>query len=431
MSDDRARYLHLIQRYYPFRGGSERYFQAFSERFAANGAGVQVLTSDAWDLEYFWDPRAGRVDGPETEHNGVAIRRVPVRHLPLATLSHRAIRRLMAESGRLRLPGRDLFLAQGSRFGPWMPDLAAELERVDVPELVNSANIAFESMIACAERYTRRHGVPHVITPFLHVGEADDSRVVRYYTMPHQIELLRCADAVMLLTEVERKTLLRYGLDERRLHVVGAGIDVESVTGGNASAMRERLNIDGAIVLALGAAAYDKGTIHLIEAVESIREKGNNVNLVLAGPMMGDVRRMIDALDDKRRRGMHALGFVSDAERRDLLAAADVLALPSRTESFGLVFMEAWANSKPVIGARAGAITAVVSDGEDGLLVPFADVPALANAIQTLTNSESLAREIGARGQAKVVTEDQWYERVRDVYAAVSGATTAPESIGA
>ncbi len=289
MSDGGPRYTHVIQRYFPFRGGSERYFQAFSERFARDGARVQVVTSDAWDLEYFWDPHAGHIDGRRSEHNGVSIRRVPVHHLPVAALTHRAIRRMMAESGRLPVPGRHTFLAQGSRFGPWLPDLDSELERAGPPDLVNSANIAFESMIVAAERYARHHDVPHIVTPFLHVGETDDSRVVRYYTMPHQIDLLRRADAVMLLTNVERDALLERGLDERKLHIVGAGIDVESVTGGDAVAARKRLAIDGAIVLALGAAAFDKGTIHLIEAIQSLRRKGEDVHLVIAGPMMSDV----------------------------------------------------------------------------------------------------------------------------------------------
>ncbi len=419
MSQRTPAYAHVIQRYYPFRGGSERYFQAFSERFARGGASVQVVTSDAWDLEYFWDPRRKRVDERQSEHNGVKITRVPVRHLPAASLTHRAIRRVMAESTRVAIPGRGLLLAAGSRFGPWLPTLDEELRQIERPDLVNSANIAFESMIVAAERLARRHGVPHVITPFLHLGEAHDSRVRRYYTMPHQIELLRRADALMVLTGLEADYLRSSGVDESKIRIVGAGIDVESVTGGAGEAMRERLGIDGAIVLALGAAAYDKGTIHLIEAVNQLRQTGSDVHLVMAGPMMADVDRVLRSLSGKEREGIHALGFVSDEERRDLLAAASMLALPSRTESFGLVFMEAWANGLPVIGALAGAIPSVVTDGQDGLLVEFGDVAGLAYAIDAITASPRLASEMGEHGRAKVVSEEEWFERVRGVYASL------------
>ena len=77
--------------------------------------------------------------------------------------------------------------------------------------------------------------------------------------------------------------------------------------------------------------------------------------------------------------------------------------------------MEAWANLKPVIGARAGAIPAVVSDGEDGLLVPFGDVAALADAFDSSFNLHQWRGHSARRGSSKVVTEDAWFERVRDL----------------
>jgi glycosyltransferase involved in cell wall biosynthesis len=417
------RFLHVIQRYYPFRGGSERYFQAFSERFAALGMAVDVVTSDAWDLEFFWDPGAKRISEACSEENGVRIRRVPVRHLPLPRLTHRAIRRLMAESSRASFPGRLSFLTVGSGFGPWLPTLAERLESGAPPDLVNSANIAFESMIATASDFARRHDVPHIVTPFLHFGDPDDPKVRRYYTMPHQIALLRRADALMVLTELEADYLESQGIATERVHIVGAGIDVASVTGGDGDAARSRLGIDGPFVLALGAAAFDKGTVHLIQAVSQLNRSDTGVQLVIAGPVLSEIDALMRSLPAEDRREIRLLGFVTESERRDLLAACDLLALPSRTESFGLVFMEAWANHKPIIGARAGAIPAVVRDGEDGILVKFGDVTALAAAISTLLRSPELGAKMAASGFAKVVDESVWFERVRAVYENVLGRT--------
>jgi glycogen(starch) synthase len=425
MTAPRPFYLHLIQRYYPFRGGSERYFQGLSERFVSVGARVQVVTSDAWDLEYFWDPRRKRVPETVDRHNGVDIRRVPVHHLPISSITHRAIRRLMAESCRAPFPGQMELLRQGSRFGPWLPDLEATLRDIEAPDLINSANVAFESMIATAHRLSRCWEIPHVVTPFLHLGEGASSRVRRYYTMPHQLELLRRADRLLVLTDFEGQFLAKIGIDEARIRVVGAGIDVDGVTRGDGGRIRERLRIDGVIVVSLGAAAFDKGTVHLIDAVNLLRQRGLDVHLVLAGPMMTEVERYLRAQSDRARIGIHALGFVSDEERRDLLAAATVLALPSRTESFGLVFMEAWANGLAVVGAKAGAIPSVVSDGIDGLLVHFGDVPALADSIETIITRPDLAAQLGANGRSKVVSEEQWFERVRAVYEELLGSPSA------
>jgi len=421
MSRSSPRYLHVIQRYYPFRGGSERYFQAFSERFAALGADVQIVTTDAWDLEYFWDPAAQSVKEQYANENGVDISRTPVRHLPLPRLTHRTIRRLMAESCRCSFPGRSSLLRAGSRFGPWLPSLDDALASCPHPDLVNSANIAFESMIAVAGSYARRNDVPHIVTPFLHLGDPDDPKVRRYYTMPHQVELLRRADALMVLTELESDFLNAQGIEYDRIHVVGAGIDVGSVTGGDGAAARARLGVEGPFVLALGAAAFDKGTVHLVQAVTRLNRSGKNVTLVIAGPLLSEIDGFMRELPTAERRPIRVLGFVSEDERRDLLAACDLLALPSRTESYGLVFMEAWANKKPVIGARAGAIPAVVRDGTDGILVKFGDVEALARAIETLIVSPETREAIGASGYTRVVDESIWFERVRAVYANVLG----------
>lgn len=416
------RLLHLIQRYYPFQGGSERYFQSISEWFAAGGHTVDVLTTDAWDLEYFWDRGARHSQPPATIHEGVRVTRVPVHHLPLARFSHRAIRRLMAESSRTRFPGQLPLLRAGSRFGPWLPELEdAAIELGARADLINSANIAFESMITVAERIARRHDVAHLVTPFVHLGEGRSSKVRRYYTMPHQIELLRRADAVIALTALERDALIELGVDGRHIRIAGAGIDRAGSTGGDAARARESLGEARPLVLALGAAAFDKGTMHLVEAVSRLNRAGTEVALVVAGPTLQEFQRFADELSEQDRRNIHVLGFISDEQKRDLLAAADLLALPSRTESFGLVFLEAWANGKPVIGARAGAIPSVVGDGEDGLLVPFGDVAALADAIRTLVEDAALGERLGRCGQAKVVDESEWLRRVEEIYQEVLG----------
>ena len=96
--DQPRRLLHIVQRYAPYEGGSENYVRELSERFAADGHAVTVLTTDAWDLEYFWNPAARRVDAPPEETvNGVRVLRFPVRHYPASSLGYRVVRRAMAE----------------------------------------------------------------------------------------------------------------------------------------------------------------------------------------------------------------------------------------------------------------------------------------------------------------------------------------------
>jgi glycosyltransferase involved in cell wall biosynthesis len=116
---------------------------------------------------------------------------------------------------------------------------------------------------------------------------------------------------------------------------------------------------------------------------------------------------------------------VSDALRHDALAAADVYAQPSRTDSFGITYLEAWCYGVPVVGALAGGVPAVISHGVDGLLVPFGDVQALAGAIDRLLGDRELARAMGAVGEAHVYRSMTWdavYERARRLYAGALAA---------
>ena len=77
--------------------------------------------------------------------------------------------------------------------------------------------------------------------------------------------------------------------------------------------------------------------------------------------------------------------------------------MPSRTDSFGIVYLEAWLNGVPVIGARAGGVPEVITDGVDGYLVDFGDVAALANRIELLLRRPEAARAMGEAGRRKVL----------------------------
>ena len=88
---------------------------------------------------------------------------------------------------------------------------------------------------------------------------------------------------------------------------------------------------------------------------------------------------------------------MSNEEVAACYAHADLFALPSTGEGFGLVFLEAMAFSKPVVGAASGGTTDVVEEGINGLLVPPNNVGALAQALSRLLCDESLRAELGRR----------------------------------
>ncbi len=414
-------YLHIIQRYYPYIGGSELYFQVLSEWFAARGDQVTVYTTDAWDLEHFWASGKRRIDWGTAprQHQGVTVRRFAVRRPPLWRFGYPVTRRLMTHLSDWPLPGGEAILRRAGAFSPWVPSLVQALHEESARfDLVHTANIALEGPILAAEAYCRRRDVPLVVTPFVHLAEGGQGRVMKYYTMRHQMATLSRAAAVVAQTALERRFLLSQGIAADQLHLVGAGVDPATVAGGDGAAFRARQNIEGPIVAIIGTTAYDKGTPHLVEAMQALWRQGREATLVIAGPTMEHFVRWFAALPIADRARCRLLGFISPEEKRDLLAAADIFALPSRTDSFGIVFLEAWCCGLPVIGARAGGVPDVITDGEDGLLVPFGAVPALADALRSLLDDPALAARLGARGRAKTLAHHTW-ERVATAFAGI------------
>ena len=421
------RILHLIQRYYPYVGGSELYIGEISERLARAGHHVEVWTTDAWDLDYFWSGRARRVSSPLDKRKGVLIRRFKVRRPPLPPIYYRALRRAMAEASDLA-PRSTPLLRSLSRLTPWVPDMERALRALPPGafDLVHSANISLESLVRAGADYSARARIPHIVTPFTHIGVGDDRSVSRYYTMRHQLELLKGANRVIVQTRLERRFLADLGVPMRLMERVGVGINPYEVAGGNANRFRLKYEVEGPIVYYIGAAAHDKGTAHTIEAMRRLWARGVNATFLMAGSTMLDsFKRYYDALPAEVRERCRWLGFISDEDKRDLQAAGDVFCMPSRTESFGIVYLEAWLNGVPVIGARAGGVPEVISDGTDGYLVEFGDVPALANRIHILLERPELAATMAERGRLKTLAEHTWDHkivRVAEIYRTVTGS---------
>jgi len=172
-----------------------------------------------------------------------------------------------------------------------------------------------------------------------------------------------------------------------------------------------------------------KGFDTLIQAMPALCRIVADINLVLAG--CGDDRPALEKLAD----GLHItrrVHFVSDLSREQLVAVyahADVFALPSSGEGFGLVFLEAMALGKPVVGGNHGGIPDIVEDGVTGVLVPHADVARLTERLTLLLTNAPLAGEMGRRGRERVLQHfrfEDFEARFQTIFDEVCPATWAP-----
>jgi glycogen(starch) synthase len=413
-------FLHVVQLYHPVASGAGRYFRAIGERLAAEGHRVTVLATDAHDLEHIWMPGRRRVE-PATEwFNGVQIVRLPIVRRPGPPLLYPALRRLMTEISRL--PDTTPLLQRLATWTPRWPGVETFFEQYGPFDLVHATNITLDFALLPVFACAQRQRIPFLCTPFIHLGEPGSRAIVRYYSMRHQIDLLRRSERVITMTGLERDFLAARGVPHERLRVVGVGVAPEDLQGGDGDRFRAEQRIDGPLVLFIGALAYDKGAIHLIKAMQRLWRAGHPGTLVLIGAPLTHFEAFYARLPQSDRARIRFLPYAPESVKRDALAAADVFALPSRTDSFGIVFLEAWCYGVPVIGARAGGIPDVITDGGDGLLVRFGDVAGLAQAIRLLLDDRALARRLGAAGREKTLRSLTWdhvYARARAVYAEV------------
>lgn len=164
----------------------------------------------------------------------------------------------------------------------------------------------------------------------------------------------------------------------------------------------------GRVILTVGrwlASERYKGMDTLITALPRLLAHRPDVQLVAVG--QGDDRAWLEDLAEKNgvRWHVHFLSGVSYAELAACYSACEIFALPSRGEGFGLVYLEAMACGKPVIGGSHGGAPEVIQDGVTGYLVPHGDAPHLATSIETLLSDPALGREMGARGRERVEHE--------------------------
>jgi glycosyltransferase involved in cell wall biosynthesis len=405
------RIVHFIHRYPPALGGSEAYFARLSGYLAGRGEQVRVETTTALDLEAFWSPKGRTSPSGTTVEDDVTICRHALRHWP----GRRYLLKLLSLLPIPRLQG---FALPCNPVAPTMWTQAAGNRQVDV---VHATAFPYAWPILCGLRLARRCGVPFLLTPFLHLGDPRNARdrTRRAYLSPAMCYLLRSADRIFVQTPVERAAVLDLGLSPDRVVLLGMGVDPAECTGGDRLRARMRWGLppDEVVIGHLANKSAEKGTIDLIQAATMLWQAGKRCRLLIAGPEMPNFTRFWSTLPQTRN--MTKLGVLSDEEKRDFYAAIDLFALPSRSDSFGIVFLEAWANGVPCIAYRAGGVADVIHHEKDGWLVDCGDIRALGVAIDQLSRESGRRRQMGEAGRSRVAIECAWQprlERVHEVY---------------
>lgn len=165
---------------------------------------------------------------------------------------------------------------------------------------------------------------------------------------------------------------------------------------------------DGRVILTVGrwlANERYKGMDTLITVLPRLLPRWPELQVLAVGD--GDDRQWLQDLAEQRGvdRHVHFLTRLKYEELAACYSACEIFALPSRGEGFGLVYLEAMARGKPVIGGAHGGAPEVIEDGVTGYLVPHGDAGQLTTSIETLLADPAMAQKMGARGKQRVEKE--------------------------
>jgi len=272
----------------------------------------------------------------------------------------------------------------------------ALLEKMDSQlgpvDLIHAGRIGREFLAWAAYKLAKRRKVPFVLTPFHH------PRWVGWRYRAY-LRLYRLADAVIALTEAEKNILMGLGVAQDRIHVLGHAPVLPE-----AAPVPGYFGPGGPVILFLGQKYAYKGLEQLVGAMPLVWREQPGTRFAFVGPETDFSRRLFARVRDQR---VIVKGRVSEDEKAAALADCAVFCLPSRQESFGGVFTEAWHYGKPVIGGNIPACAEVIDAGQDGELVGES-VEELVKTILAISANPGLARQMGGKGKKKVAEKYNW-----------------------
>lgn len=176
------------------------------------------------------------------------------------------------------------------------------------------------------------------------------------------------------------------------------------------------------IVLFIGRLHKNKGPHVLVDAAREVLEEQEHrdTRFIFIGSDDGMKKKLEEKINNEGlNEEIRVLGEVSEETKLRALSCSNMLVLPSLhdiTEVYPMVFSEAWAQKKPVIGSKVGGIPYRIEDGENGLLVEPGSTTQLAEAIQKLLKNKELAKEMGTNGKKGVKTWKEVAEEAEEIY---------------
>jgi len=410
--------LYFPTRYFPAISGAEFYIQSVAEILNLKyNYDIHVYTSTAIDFKALREPSRRIIKLGEKYYdnvNNLKITRFPVMY---NVLQDEKLKFIKKEASYRDLELSDECLIEYLRNGPYLEKF---LENMAHPtkisfDLIHTSFLPYFNTILTL-MLGNLTNKPTVCTPFFHFSNPR-------YLNKNYFEALHKFDKIIACTHLEKKILEeKLGIPEEKIKVISMGVDYKKFILPQKQSPK-RFNFKQKyfkpnekkhkMVLFCGYKNYEKGAVSILKAIPYILQKFRKVYFVFIGPSTIAFNRELS----KIQKTIHPrvinltpdnLTGYYDVKKIAAFNETDVFLMPSRSDAYGIAFLEAWASGKPVIGANIGATPEVIRDKIDGLLVEFDDFIDIADKVVLLLKKKRLSKNLGLEGRNKVQENFSW-----------------------
>ncbi|TXT66528.1 MAG: D-inositol 3-phosphate glycosyltransferase [Promethearchaeota archaeon] len=414
-----SRILYLPTRYFPAISGAEFYFQRMAEILTSTqNYKIDIFTSNALDFRALRSPE-GKIITPEDNYykkvNNLEIYRFPINYTRSRT---EKVSFLENCPFYRNLNLSENTLKKSLSNGPYMAQLINFFQDHKHPlsyQLIHTTYYPYFNLII-ALILGEIMNIPTMCTPFFHFSNPR-------YLDKDLLEILKKFDYLIACTNTEKKILVKFtGVKENNIKVIPMGVDYDVF---NNPITSKTKNIDFKriyfkphernyrMVLFCGYKNFEKGAISILKAIPLVYKQFKKIYFIFIGPPTRAFNAELSKLRKLKKYRIINLtpenlrGYF-DKKKISAFQQADIFLMPSRSDAFGIAFLEAWASGTPVIGANIGATPEVIKHNQDGILVEFDNHKEIAEKILWLLNNPSLRKSFAKEGNLKVKSTYKW-----------------------
>ena len=290
----------------------------------------------------------------------------------------------------------------------------------------------FLSVSTLGAYYAKKFNKPYIISPhgsLMNEPLRNRNTKKQIYISLIERKNLTDASAIHFTVETEKEEYIKAGLSLKETIIIPNGLDIEefnTITRDSATHFKEKFGIapDKKIILFLGRLHRIKGLDILIPAFAEIIKKEPKAVLVLAGPDDENYKREVLKFIDEvnlRTSDIVFTGMLVGEDKTAVYKESDVFVLPSYSENFGMVVVEAMYSCLPVVITKYVGIAPEIIKNNAGIVIKKSEKE-LTEAILKILNNPALAQKMGESGKRLVETEfspgkiaDKWIEKYKNI----------------